>query len=386
MPSGFVFLFIGNNNKAVMPRVLEINSVCGTGSTGKICGTLAEQLDREGNEVRIGYGRGDNVPERYRKYGMRIGNNRDVIIHGIYTRLTDRHGLGSGRATHQFLKQADEFGPDLLWLHNIHGYYLNYELLFEWIKTRPGMQVIWTLHDCWAFTGHCAYFSDCGCDKWKTHCEDCPQRKNYPESMLRDGSFENYDRKKAAFLGVRNMELRVPSHWLESLVIQSFLGVYPIKVFPNEIDHTVFCPRPGDFRERCGLTDHKIVLGVANIWEKRKGLSDFLELAKYLDDSYRIVLVGVTEKQKKALPAGVLGIPRTDSPEMLAEIYTAADVFVNPGVEETFGMTGLEAAACGTKTICYRGTACEEVTVPVGGKAVDRDVEELARAVREACA
>lgn len=368
------------------PRVLEINSVCGTGSTGRICGAQAERLDKEGNEVRIGYGRGDNVPQRYQSYGVRIGNDPDVMLHGIYTRITDRHGLGSGKSTRRFLKWADQFDPDTLWLHNIHGYYLNYEVLFAWIKSRPVMRVIWTLHDCWTFTGHCAYFSACGCEKWKTHCQNCPQRKTYPESLLRDGSFENYDRKKAAFLGVPGMELRVPSHWLESLVMQSFLGDYPVKVVPNEIDHTIFRPRPGDFRERLGLSDYKIVLGVANIWERRKGLSDFLELAKKLDDSYRIVLVGVTEKQKKALPSEIVGLPRTDSPEMLAEIYTAADVFVNPSVEETFGMTGLEAAACGTKTICYRGTACEEVTVPEGGKAVDRDVEELARAVREACA
>ena len=187
----------------------------------------------------------------------------------------------------------------------------------------------------------------------------------------------NFDRKKAAFTGVSNMELIVPSHWLEGLVKQSFLKEYPVEVVYNTIDTNVFKPTPSDFRERYGLQNKKIVLGVASVWEERKGLNDFIKLAQMLDDNYAIVLVGLTEKQIKQMPKKILGIKRTNSAKELAAIYTAADVFVNPSVEETFGMTTVEAQSCGTNTIAYQGTACEEVSKQYGGQVVHCDVQSL---------
>ena len=362
-------------------RILLINSVCGIGSTGRICGELADRLASEGNEVRIAYGRSGNVPGRYQEYAVRIGTDWDVRRHGLYTRLTDRHGLASRTATKRFLKWAEDYAPDLLWLHNIHGYYINYELLFSWIKAHPWIKVQWTLHDCWTFTGHCAYFSAVGCGKWKSICKECPQLRAYPESLFTDRSAENYLRKKDAFTNVADMKLIVPSHWLETLVRDSFLKGYPIEVIPNKIDPAVFYPRESSFRKRYNLEDKKIVLGVASTWEKRKGLEDFIRLSEKLSDHAKIVLVGLSPKQLKELPDQILGLPRTDYPRELAEIYTAADVFVNPSVEETFGLTGLEAAACGTKTVCYKGTACEEVAKSYGGLAVERDPEKLLEAV-----
>lgn len=364
-----------------MSKILLINSVFGTGSTGRICREMADELSDQGHMVKIAYGRESQIPDRYREQTYRIGNDRIVKLHGIYTRLTDRHGLGSKIATKSFLRWAVEFDPEILWLHNIHGYYLNYELLFSWIKSRPRMQVKWMLHDCWAFTGHCAYFTAAGCEKWQQQCGECPLLREYPAAVLRDGSSENYRRKKTAFQNAPDLELIVPSRWLENLVKESFLSQYPITVKPHRVDRTIFRPTPGDFREHYGLTNKKIVLGVANIWEKRKGLSDFLELAGMLPDQYQIVLVGLSEKQRQNLPKNVTGLPRTDSPKELAEIYTAADVFLNPSVEETFGLTGLEAAECGTKTICYKGTACQEVAETTGGIAVDQDPQKLLEAV-----
>lgn len=362
-------------------RVLFLNSVCGAGSTGRLCGELAEELEKQGHEVRIAYGRDGHVPERFRSYAVRIGNDFDVKGHALLTRLTDRHGLGSVRATKRFLRWATEYDPQLLWLHNLHGYYLNYELLFRWIKKRPTMQVKWTLHDCWAFTGHCAYFTAAGCEKWKTGCGTCILKWAYPKSFLLDRSKKNYTQKRESFTDMPNLTLLVPSEWLKRLARQSFLSGYPIEVVPNTVDRTVFRPTESDFRERHGLEGKKILLGVANIWEERKGLKDFLALSERLPAEYRIVLVGLSKKQQKHLPEKVLGLPHTDRPEELAEIYTAADVYLNLSVEETFGMTGLEAASCGTKTICYKGTACEEVAMQYGGLAVERDMDALARAV-----
>ena len=342
-------------------KLLLINSVCGIGSTGRICTDLAQEYEAQGHEVKIAYGRDGYVPEKYQKYAVRIGTDFDVKVHGVISRLFDAHGLGSKSATKKFLEWAEGYKPDLLWLHNIHGYYINYELLFEWIKKHPEMEVKWTQHSCWSFTGHCSHFTFVKCYKWKTHCENCPQKSHYPATIFLDRSKENFDRKKQAFTGAKNMTLITPSKWLADLVKQSFLKEYPVEVHYNTIDTNIFKPTPGDFRERYGLQDKKIVLGVANPWTERKGFYDFLWLAEKLDDSYQIVLVGLTQKQIDTLPKNIIGIRRTNSPKELAEIYTAADVFVNPSVEETFGMTTVEAAACGTKAIVYSKTACEEV-------------------------
>ena len=340
-------------------RVLLINSVCGIRSTGRICTDLAAEFEAKGDEVKIAYGR-ENVPEQFKKYAVRIGNDLDVKLHGLRTRLLDEHGMGSRAATKWFLAWADSYDPDLLWLHNIHGYYINYKLLFAWIKTRPNMEVRWTLHDCWAFTGHCSYFTMVKCEQWKSHCSYCVQKKRYPSSILRDNCKENFDRKRAAFTGVKNMTLITPSQWLADLVKQSFLKEYPVEVRYNIIDTNAFKPTPSDFRERYELLDKKIALGVASVWDERKGLPDLLKLAELLDDNWRIVIVGLNKKQLTALPENVIGIERTNSTKELAEIYSAANVFVNPTYEDNFPTVILEAEVCGTRVVTYDTGGCRE--------------------------
>ncbi len=364
-------------------RVLMINVVCGIRSTGRICTDLAAEMEAEGHEVKIAYGR-ETVPEQYRKYAVRIGNNLNVDIHGVKSRLLDKHGLGSKHATKKFIKWADGYDPDLLWLHNIHGYYINYELLFKWIKSRPDMQVKWTLHDCWAFTGHCSYFTMANCDRWKTECNNCPQTKRYPASLFADNSKNNYSRKHNSFTGVRNMTLITPSKWLADLVKQSFLKDYPVEVRYNTIDTSVFKPTPSDFRKRYGLTDKKIILGVASTWDDRKGIDDFIQLSNMLEDDYKIVLVGLTDKQIKALPRIILGLPRTNSTKELAEIYTAADVFVNPTHEDNYPTTNLEAQACGTPSITYNIGGSPE-SVPSEYIVECGDITGLARIIYDIC-
>ncbi len=326
---------------------------------------IAKKYEAEGCEVKIAYGRLENVPDDCRKYAVRIGSDFDVKLHGVCTRVLDNHGLCSRRATRAFLRWADAYDPDVLWLHNIHGYYLNYEMLFAWIKTRPSMEVKWTLHDCWAFTGHCAYFTYAGCDKWQTGCGACPQKRSYPESKLADRSEKNYQQKKNAFCGVKKLTIITPSKWLANLVKDSFLREYPTEVVYNPIDKEVFKPTPGDFKKCCRIEDKKMILGVANIWEPRKGLDDFLKLAALLDESYVIVLVGLSAEQIQSLPKNMIGIKRTDSAKQLAEIYTAADVFVNPTYEDNYPTVNLEAEACGTRVITYMtGGAPETISRP----------------------
>ena len=354
-------------------NILLINSVCGIGSTGRICGELAQRFQAEGHQVKIAYGRDGNVPEQFREFGVRIGSDWDVRCHGLRTRLLDDHGFGSRKVTEEFLRWADGFDPDVLWLHNLHGYYLHVGLLFEWIKGRPQMQVKWTLHDCWAFTGHCSHFAFAGCEKWKTGCEHCPQKFGYPASFLKDACRENFVRKKALFQGVRNMTLIAPSQWLAELAKESFLGEYPVEVCRNSINKAVFRPVESSFRKDHGLEGKRMILGVAGVWTRKKGLEDFKKLAGMLPAGYRIVLVGLTPKQIRQLPGQILGLPRTADAGELAKIYGAADVFFNPTYEDTFPTVNLEAEACGTPVVTYGAGGCPEtivrpdsVAVPVG--------------------
>ena len=356
-------------------RIVHIN-VTAAFSTGRIAVELCRQAMREGHRALLCYARGScpsDVP------GYRIGSTAQTVGYTLLSRLTDRQGFFGRRETEKLVAQLKKFKPDIVHLHNLHGSYLHLPTLFAYLKEND-LPTVWTLHDCWAFTGNCPYFSAVGCEKWKTCCGSCPQKNVYPKALL-DASRKNYLRKKALFTGIENLSLEVPSEWLANLVRESFLKDYPIRVVPNKVDTDVFHPTKSDFRQRMGLEGSFLVLGVANVWEPRKGLADFLALAALLPDSCRIVLVGLPEKQIQKLPAGVLGLPRTPDSRTLAQIYTAADVYVCPSVEETFGMTVLEAACCGTTPIVYQGTACQEVAEAHGGVAVPRGAEHLASAI-----
>lgn len=359
-------------------KYLFINSLAGVGSTGRIAAETCRALMAQGHTCCIAYGREKGSCDGIPTYA--IGGGLEVRLHGTLNRLTDRHGCYSRRATKAFLKWVEDYDPDVIWLHNVHGYYVNLPLLFAYLRT-CGKTLYWTLHDCWAFTGHCAYFDYVGCDRWKTGCHHCPQKGSYPASFLLDGSRRNYEMKKALFTGIPNMTLITPSQWLAGRVSQSFLGAYPVQVRYNTVDREVFRPRPSDFRARHGLEGKLILLGVANVWEPRKGLADFLALAELLDDRYKIVLVGLSPEQLRRLPGSILGLPRTKNAAELAEIYTAADVYLNPSVEETFGMTALEAQYCGTRSVVYEDTACEEVAIQFGGMVCKRGPRELYAAV-----
>lgn len=362
-------------------RVLLINEVFGTTSTGKICAKLAEEFEADGDEVRVAFGRWNRVPEQYGRFAYYIGSDRDVLLHVMQTRLFDAHGFGSGRATERFLQWAEEYQPDLVWLHNLHGYYINVEMLFGWLKRHPQIEVKWTLHDCWAFTGHCTHFTVAGCEQWKTHCEHCMQLRRYPACYGHSSVRENFERKRRAFCGVENMTLYAPSQWLANLIRQSFLKEYPVEVHYNTIDTSVFKPTASDLRERYGLQNKVVVLGVSNVWNERKGLGDFCRLAEMLDQRYAIVLVGISKKQIRSLPQNIIPILHTSSAQELAGIYTTADVLLSLSREETFGMTPVEAQACGTPSIVYADTACAEIAQMTGNIVVQQDINEVYKAI-----
>lgn len=342
-------------------KVLFINSVCGIRSTGRIVTELAEQYMADGHQCIIAFGR-EEAAEKYKSISYKIGTDKSIKINALKARLFDNEGFNAKKATKKFIEFANNYNPDVLWLHNLHGYYINIELLFDWIKSRPNMQVKWTLHDCWSFTGHCAHFDFAKCDKWKTQCKECPCKKDYPASLLADKASKNFEKKKTAFQGVSDMRLITPSKWLKNLVSESFLREYKTDVVYNTINTAVFKPTESRFRAENGLEEKFVVLGVASAWGAKKGIDDFIKLSEILGDKYKVVLVGLTQKQIRSMPKSILCIERTNTQKELAEIYTAADVFVNLTYEDTYPTVNLEAKACGTPCITYRtGGSVESV-------------------------
>lgn len=354
-------------------KILQINSVCGFGSTGRIATDLYKVYEEAGHECVIAYGRG-SAPEGYNT--IKIGSNMDNYIHVAKTRIFDKHGFGSKRATEKFIHDVKKLNPDVIHLHNIHGYYINIEILFNYLK-EANKKVIWTLHDCWSFTGHCAYFDYINCDKWKSGCEKCPQKKAYPTSNLLDSSELNYKIKKEIFTGIEDMIIVTPSEWLAKIVRKSFLKKYDVNVIHNGIDLNIFKPTQNNFKVENNIKGKKMILGVANVWEPRKGLDYIINLSKVLDENYKVVVVGLNKEQKRRLPENIIGIERTDTTEKLAMIYSAADVFLNPTLEETLGMTNIEAMACGTFVLTFNTGGCPETINKDSGKIILKDIENI---------
>ena len=347
----------------------HINTVP-NGSTGGIMMKEHKELLAAGEDSYAFWGRGRGIENANE---MRFVSDLEVKLDVLQTRLDGKAGFHSKTATKRLLARLDEIAPDVVHLHNLHGYYVNIEMLFGWLANHD-CRVEWTLHDCWAFTGHCAYFTYAKCSEWKARCGDsCAQLGAYPATFSKGSCSWNYDQKKRLFnlVPADRMELITPSKWLAGLVRQSFLAKYPVEVRYNTIDASVFKPTPSDFRERYGIGSRFMVLGVASPWTERKGLADFVKLANGLNpEEYAIVLVGLSEKQLKELPANIIGLARTDSLRELASIYTAADVFFNPTREDNYPTTLLEAQACGTSALTYLVGGCAEALSAKGSCAV----------------
>lgn len=364
-----------------MKKLLQINSVVNSGSTGRIAEEIAHTAIASGWESYIAFGRN----ERYSESNLiRIGNDLGIKMHGLQTRLFDRHGLGSVKSTKLFIQQVDKIKPDIIHLHNIHGYYINIEILFNYLS-KVDVPVVWTLHDCWSITGHCTHFSYVGCEKWRTKCYSCPQKNEYPASLFIDRSEKNYILKNELFNSLSNLTLVPVSQWLSDILKDSFLQKYPSSVINNGINTSVFKPTGNnEFRERYGLQNKFILLGVAGIWSQRKGLEDFIELSKTLGADYQIILVGLTRKQKDQLPVEILGIERTESVEELAELYASSDVYINTTYEDTFPTTNLESLACGTPIITYNTGGSPEAIDKATGIVVEQgNISKLLEAIIE---
>jgi putative colanic acid biosynthesis glycosyltransferase len=344
-------------------NILQINSVCGIGSTGRIATDLHAILKLHGHRSTIAYGRDTAINC---DQTIRIGKKINNYYHVLNSRLFDKQGYYSSNATKAFIEKIKMLNPDVIHLHNLHGYYLNFGLLFKYLK-QAETPIIWTLHDCWAFTGHCTHYDYIGCEKWKDVCYRCAQKQEYPKSMFRDRSRLNYQLKKELFKGLKKLRIVTPSNWLSNQVGQSFLKEYPVEVINNGIDVNVFRYKESDFRSRYDLHKKYIILGVASVWTERKGLQYFIEMSKRLNSDEKIVLVGLNKKQIKQLPEGVIGIEKTINASELANIYSESDIYINPTLEDNYPTTNLEALACGTPVVTFNsGGSSESIGVYCG--------------------
>ncbi|MEK4150853.1 glycosyltransferase [Carnobacterium sp. FSL E2-0243] len=355
-------------------KVLQINSVCGIGSTGRIATDLSDIMKEEGIENSILYGRGD-APKNYLTF--KIGSSLDNYVHVGLTRLFDLHGYGSVGATKKAVSYIRDYSPDIIHLHNIHGYYLNISILFKALAVLD-IPIVWTLHDCWPFSGHSAYINVDKNGDIPLKMTSNEEKKEYPTTLFVDRYKKNYQHKEALFTSVSNMTIVTPSHWLANMVEKSFLKKYDVKVIHNGIDLTIFSGKKDSDNEM--ENRKKIILGVASIWEDRKGLNFFNELADNLDTNYEIVLIGDTRNQP--LNVKIKHVKRTNNIEELAEWYRKAEVFVNPTLEDNFPTTNIEALACGTPVITFEtGGSPESLTQETGIIVKEKSVDALLNAV-----
>ena len=364
-------------------KLLQLNTTVNSGSTGRIAEDIGRVLIENGHESYIAYGRGTR-PSKSNL--IKIGNNLDLYWHGFLTATFDRHGFGSRRATRNLISQIKELNPDIIGLHNLHGYYLNIRILFSSlaILDKP---IVWTHHDCWAFTGHCTFYDSIDCKKWVTHCFQCPKTNKYPRSYLMDNSKLNYRHKKELFNLPNQVHIVTPSQWLAKELSISFLQDFPISVIYNGIDLDAFnTDIDQELISQYNLENYKVVLGVASVWDERKGLTEFIALSRQLSNDYKIVLVGLTPQQIDKLPENIQGIPRTESLAELRSLYASADVFCNPTFQDNFPTVNIEALACGTPIVTYNtGGSPEAIDASTGIVVNKGNIRALKEAIEKIC-
>lgn len=358
-------------------KVVQINATCGIGSTGKICVGISQVLTAANIENYILCSKNNGYP-----LGIACAGSRYIKLQALKSKLLGNYGFNSKRVTQKMIAELERIQPDIVHLHNIHGHDCNLEMLFTYFR-RKGTKLIWTFHDCWAFTAYCPHFTMAKCDKWRSYCGECAQYRNY--TWFFDRSQVLFEKKKKLFTDL-NLTIVSPSRWLADLVKQSFLKECPVSVIHNGINLNVFQPVTGSFREKFNLENKKIVLGVSFGWGPKKGLDVFIELAQRLPKDYQVVLVGTDPNVDQLLPENLVSIHRTQNQQELAEIYAASDVFVNPTREENYPTVNMEALACGTPVLTFRTGGSPEMLNETCGSVVPcDDVDALEKEILRIC-
>lgn len=353
-----------------MPTLFQINVVANSGSTGRIAEELGRLVITAGWNSYIAYGRWACPSQSHL---IRIGKKSDNICHAIKSMLFDHHGLGSKRATRKLIIEIEKIKPDVIHLHNIHGYYVNYEILFKYLAA-VSIPVVWTLHDCWSITGHCTHFQNIGCEKWISECMNCPNKNEYPKSLFRDNSRANYKKKKQLFNSVNDITIIPVCNWLDEIISKSFLVSAERQVIVNGVDLDVFTPlkKRSLLKNKIGVYSKFMILAVATVWGVSKGFYDIKLLSSLISEDDVIVVVGLSSIQIKELPDNIIGIERTENIKQLVELYSAADVFINPTYQDTLPTVNMESLACGTPVITYDTGGCKDIVDPNTGIILER--------------
>lgn len=359
-------------------KIVQLNATCGVGSTGKICVDISKLLTEKGIENYILYAQGNSDYP----LGIKYAGEKYIKLQALKSRVFGNYGFNSQYATKRLITELEKIKPDIVHMHNMHSHNCHLELLFNYFR-KTQIKVYWSFHDCWALTAYCPHFAMVGCDKWKTGCHNCILYKDY--SWFFDNSKKLYERKKSIFEGV-NITFITPTNWLAEVISQSFLKGYECRILPYGLDTELFKPTESNFKEKYNLQDKHIVLGVAFGWGPKKGLDCFIELSKHLPKNYQMVLVGTNDDVDKQLPDNIISIHRTQNQTELAEIYIAADLFVNCTREETFGLVNVEALACGTPVLTFKtGGSPEAIDESCGTVVEQNDMDSLEKEVIRIC-
>ena len=362
-------------------RIFQLNTVCGIKSTGRIAVEIGRLVEKDGGQCMIGCGANDVPPEaEHMAYKtLSVPHRR---LYSLITKLFDADTRFNASGTRKLIREIERFAPNVIHLHNIHGGYLHAGVLFRYLQ-KKNIPVVWTLHDCWPFTGHCAYFDYSGCEKWKTRCHHCPQQRSYPVCIGLDNSKGNHARKRRLFTSLDNLTMVTPCEWMKEPLGQSYMGKYPVRTIYNGVDLSSFRPVESNIRRRYGLEDGRLVLAVASDWDERKGLRYLVEAAAKLGKDYHFVIIGLSSAQVAELPEGMTGIEHTANVQELVEWYSAADCLANPSMEDNMPMVNLEALACGTPVVTFRTGGCPEAVDEGTGIVVDKaDVDGLCDTIR----
>lgn len=357
-------------------KIFYISGAINYGAPGRIVEQIGLLAEQNGYECFVAHSTRNENPSKLSHYAMTT--KKDEILHALGAKFLDLHGLLSTSQTKLLVERIKAYHPDIIHLHNIHGYFCNFKVLFEYLDTID-TPVVWTMHDCWPFTGRCFHFVGADCYKWKTGCFDCKAEAGYTVSKYYDRSKSLYKLKKHLFSSVKNMTMVPVSDWQASFLKDSFLKNCDVHTIHNGVDLDKFRPMDGTrLRDKHHLNGKFVILGVASPWNTRKGFDDFCKLRSMLDGSFSIVMVGLKPEQNSKLPKGIIGITRTESQQELAEYYSMADCFVNLTYLDTFPTVNIEALACGTPVLTYRTGGSPEAVDDKTGIVVEQgDVEAV---------